>query len=370
MPAVGKARRSTTIAPLDQPDDQPADQPNVLTDELPDDRGVRSAGVLPWRLRDGRLEVALVHRPRYDDWSWPKGKLEPAESWPAAAVRETREETKLAVRLGVPLPQACYHVTMRGTIRLKVVRYWAARIDDAQPSPRSRLAPPAKDRKSSHVNGRKAQAGQALEVDQIAWLEPDRAHARLDYARDRAQLERLHELWQIGLLDTWPLLVIRHARTVPRQQWTSTDDHQRPLDERGRLQAMTLVPTLAAYAPRSLVTSGSARCVDTLRPYAAHAGRALSTKRSLSEEEFRIRPERTATLVDKALARGEPMALCTHRPVLPTVLGRLAAHAADDVRDALLESSGPGLVKGEMLVAHIRGTGRSARLVAVERHGR
>ncbi|HQV84172.1 MAG TPA: NUDIX domain-containing protein, partial [Ornithinibacter sp.] len=69
---------------------------------------IPAAGTLPWRLRDGELEVALVHRPRYDDWSWAKGKLDPGEDWAVAAVRETVEETGLVVRLGPPLPEARY----------------------------------------------------------------------------------------------------------------------------------------------------------------------------------------------------------------------------------------------------------------------
>ena len=67
---------------------------------------IPAAGTVPWRLRDGTLEVALVHRPRYDDWSWAKGKLDADEDWAVAAVRETDEETGLLVRLGPPLPEA------------------------------------------------------------------------------------------------------------------------------------------------------------------------------------------------------------------------------------------------------------------------
>src|SRR5919199_1487885 len=92
----------------------------------PVDATVRAAGVLPWRIVDGRLHVAVGHRPKYDDWSWPKGKLEPGEAWAAAAVREAHEETGLVVRLGMPLPPASYDVGARGRDRPKVGRYWAA----------------------------------------------------------------------------------------------------------------------------------------------------------------------------------------------------------------------------------------------------
>ena len=94
-----------------------------------DDVRIPAAGTLPWRLVDGALEVAIVHRPRYDDWSWAKGKLDPGEDWAVAAVRETEEETGLVVRLGPPLPEARYTLLGRdGTPDDKVVRYWSARV--------------------------------------------------------------------------------------------------------------------------------------------------------------------------------------------------------------------------------------------------
>jgi ADP-ribose pyrophosphatase YjhB (NUDIX family) len=77
----------------------------------------------------GELKVALVHRPRYDDWSWAKGKLDPGEEWPVAAVREVFEETGLHVRLGRPLPSAAYTVLSGSGPRVaKEVRYWAAEV--------------------------------------------------------------------------------------------------------------------------------------------------------------------------------------------------------------------------------------------------
>ena len=87
---------------------------------------IPAAGTLPWRRRDGRLEVALVHRPKYDDWSWAKGKLDPGELPCVAASRETAEETGLKVRLGLPLPPSEYPVLDSiGRPATKAVHYWA-----------------------------------------------------------------------------------------------------------------------------------------------------------------------------------------------------------------------------------------------------
>jgi 8-oxo-dGTP diphosphatase len=106
-------------------------------------------------LRDGR--VAVVHRPRYDDWSLPKGKLDPGESFEEAALREVEEETGLRCRLIRELPTISYDV--RG--RRKEVRYWAMEVEDETP-----FVPNE-------------------EVDELRWVEPQEALALLSYDRDR-----------------------------------------------------------------------------------------------------------------------------------------------------------------------------------------
>ena len=307
---------------------------------------IPAAGTLPWRL-DGRdLRVALVHRPRYDDWSWPKGKLDPGEAWAPAAARETHEETGLHVALGVPLPEARYTVLGKdGRPGDKVVRYWAARV----------------------VGG----SGELVnEIDDVVWLDPRAAHDRLDYARDRDQLLALVRRQQAGTLDTWPLVLVRHAHAVARGDWAG-EDTGRPLDAEGSRRARALVPLLTAYAPRRVLTSPALRCADTVAPFAAEHDLRLRTRRGLSEEGYALEPERAVRHLSRALERGRPVVLCSHGPVLPALLDvvrPLAADAAEADRRALDDAARDRLVKGEALVCHVSGTGGRARIVAVERH--
>ena len=310
---------------------------------------IPAAGTLPWRRREGALEVALVHRPRYDDWSWAKGKLDPGEPWAVAAVRETEEETGLVVRLGPPLPEARYTLLGRdGTPDDKVVRYWSARVTGGH----GRL-----------VN----------EIDEVVWLDVPTAHARLDYARDREQLLALVRLQQTDRLDTWPLVLVRHAHAVPRGEWAG-DDAKRPLDEVGSTRALELARVLAAYGVMRAVSSPSERCVRTVKPFAVAAGIRVRTRRGLSEEGFEAEPTASHRHLRRLLDRGEPALVCTHGPVLPSLLDdlewRLDLDAAGSVEvvEAFAEARDEKLAKGEALVCHVVGTGDAARVVAVERH--
>jgi 8-oxo-dGTP diphosphatase len=294
--------------------------------------------------------VALVHRPRYDDWSWAKGKLDPGEEWAVAAARETREETGLLVHLGRPLPGARYPVISRtGELSDKVVHYWAARVAGG--------------------HGRTEH-----EVDEVAWLDVQRAYDRLDYARDRDQLLAVVRAHHERTLASWPLALVRHAKALPRSAWRRKDDTRRPLDATGRARARAIAPLLAAYGISRLVTSPSVRCTETLLPYAASARHRLVERPALSEEVYAEQPASARLLTARVLERGRPAAVCTHGPVLPALVDLLSERldrTADDVDDlaaTLRAAREDKLVKGEVLVAHVAGTGDRARVVAVERH--
>jgi len=133
---------------------------------------VRAAGAVPWRRTDDGAELAVVHRPRYDDWSFPKGKLEPGESFADAALREVAEETGMVGDLGPVLPESRY-VDHRG--RSKVVRWWLLEV-----------VPPA----AASRGGVEGGAVPNDEVDELRWLDPEAAASLVTHAAD-AELARL-----------------------------------------------------------------------------------------------------------------------------------------------------------------------------------
>ena len=300
---------------------------------------VRAAGALCWHREGGQLRVLLVHRPKYQDWSWPKGKLEPGEAAAGAAVREVQEETGLAVRLGVALPSARYPL---GGDATKHVSYWAAHVPDGA-HPR----PPRPD-----------------EVDRTEWVGADEADRLLTRRADRVQLRALLEADAGGVLDTWPFLVLRHGHARPKSAWGHADA-ERPLVAAGRRQASALPALLAAWSPPRVVSSPWERCLETVQPYLDASGASLRTKGRLSEDGHRRDPAKVARLVTKLLGRRRPVVVCTHRPVLTTLLGTLAGHSAAGVGDSFPRAD-PYLVPGEVLVAHVSTAG--GRVVAVERH--
>jgi 8-oxo-dGTP diphosphatase len=281
---------------------------------------VRAAGVVTFR--PGR-EVLLVHRPKYDDWSFPKGKLERWEHPIAAAVREVAEETGVHVRLGPPLASQRYQTGHR----MKTVDYWTGRAignDDVS------LYRPND------------------EIDGVAWVRVDKADAMLTYAYDRQTLAEALKVRR----KTRAVVVLRHAQARSRRAWKS-DDQLRPLIKAGVHESDRLVPLLAAYDVTRVVSSPNVRCVQTVRPYAETTGWEIETRRRLSEEHATAKG--VDKVVDELLDDDQGAVLCSHRPVLPLVYDALGLRAGQ---------IGDELAPAEMLVVHMR----KGNIVAVERH--
>jgi 8-oxo-dGTP diphosphatase len=270
--------------------------------------------VVLWRGR-----VLLVHRPSYDDWSFPKGKLDRGETSPAAAVREVVEETGVRVRLGVPLARQSYP----NGAREKVVDYWVGRVE-GDPDVSGYL-----------VN---------REIDEVAWVDVGKAGRRLSYSRD---VTTLAEALATGK-KTRALVVLRHGQARARKTWRK-DDRDRPLLVAGTAQARAVAPVLEAFGVSRIVTSSSVRCVDTVTPYAERSGWPITRTPRLSEEDATAK--KVLRIVDELLHADEDAVLCSHRPVLPSVYDAIGIPAEHHST-------------GELVVVHHR----RGRVRALERH--
>ncbi len=311
---------------------------------------VHAAGALPWRERDGRLEVALIHRPRYRDWSWPKGKLDPGESLPGAACREVAEETGTPVVLGVPLPTLRYRMPDGAR---KEVRYWAARV--------------ATDADAAALDARDlVQSAPLTEIDDVVWVSTSTAADLLTRATDRRPLTVLTELHAEGRLDTRVLAVARHGRAKQRSAW-KRGEATRPLTAQGEAQARAMVDVLAAFGVTEIVTSPWARCLRTMTPYAERTGLTPQELDALTEDAVRADPRQAVDLVSALLADARDAVVCTHRPALRAVLSAVSESTRRWTTGTVPDAD-PWLRTGEVLVAHVAGTGSGARVVAVEAH--
>lgn len=202
-------------------------------------RSMLAAGAVLWRgdIHDlDTVEVAVIHRPSYDDWSLAKGKVDPGESLPTTAAREILEETGYEIRLGKLLGKVTYPVLDR----TKIVYYWTGEVLGGGFTPNE-------------------------EVDELRWLPLPEARALLSYEVDRHVLDKAEKRFRLPA--TSRILYVRHGRAHQRRNWEG-DDNLRPLDKKGRRQAEMLVPMLLPYKPVAVYSAEPERCQATAAPLA------------------------------------------------------------------------------------------------------
>jgi phosphohistidine phosphatase SixA/8-oxo-dGTP pyrophosphatase MutT (NUDIX family) len=249
---------------------------------------IRAAGALLWReIAAGEIEIALVHRPRYDDWSLPKGKIDENETALACAYREVFEETGIKARFTRQLGAVEYE----DNGAQKRVKYWVAQALGA----------------SDFVANE--------EVDQLRWLKPTDSIELATHQSDKEMIERFLEIE--GPTDT--LIILRHTKALERGDWDG-DDSLRTLNESGLAQAKSLIEHLAPFAIDEIYTSDFTRCVQTVSPLGESRGLVVSKVPSLNEATFESDPERSISFANALKQDERNILICSHNPVIPTML--------------------------------------------------
>ncbi|MCL0121068.1 NUDIX hydrolase [Corynebacterium pygosceleis] len=255
-----------------------------------------AAGAVLWRgdpAEPDSVEVALIHRPRYDDWSLAKGKVDPGESLPQTAAREILEETGHEVRLGKLLGRVTYPVTDR----TKVVYYFTAKVTGGEFT--------AND-----------------EVDEIRWLPFTDARGLLSYDVDRQVLDKAAK--RLAVPVGTRLLLVRHAHAFARRTWSGNDD-VRPLDKKGRRQATALTDLLAPYRPDRIYSAKPDRCVATAEPLAARLGLGIESDVLLGDEGWTSAMKESKKKYRGIIADGGTPVVVSQGLTIPDVIAWLSA---------------------------------------------
>jgi len=267
---------------------------------------IRAAGAVLWRYSSNKkIEIALVHRPRYDDWSLPKGKVEEKESHIACAYREVLEETGYSSIFGPQIGQAMYKVP-EGK---KVVRYWSAQ---AMGEPVGNI--------------------DKNEIDELLWLEVKEARKKLTLDDDRAIVDFFVEFG----VDTTPLVLLRHAKALKRDDWDG-DDSDRPLDNLGQLQAKRLLPQFYPYGISEIHSSDAYRCMQTVEDLTRALDMNTIIGLDLSEDMYSKDKEAALDYVSTLMDQNKRAVICSHNPILPKVLKKLVGKKYFKELDSKLE---------------------------------
>lgn len=303
---------------------------------------VYAAGGVVWRVVEGKLRILLIHRTKYRDITLPKGKVDPGETLPETAAREIHEETGIKVSLGAPIGISRYHLPSK---REKVVHYWAAEATEAA------------IRISSFVPNR--------EIAALEWRSPRKALRLLSYPVDIDILERFLALREGDPPRSFPVVVLRHGKAVSRDEWDGKD-RDRPLSVRGRRQANGLVGPLQSFGVRQIVSSPATRCVKTVTPFAAAAGRKVEHCLNISQDAWDDGTADVRRVIGERVRARKPVVLVSHRPVLPTILQEVVL--ATGTLPAML-SGAPPLDTGAFSVFHLSADAPGSGVLAIESHG-
>lgn len=335
---------------------------------------------------DDDFELCLVYRPKYDDWSWPKGKNEPKESHRHTAVREVGEETGYSVTLGPHIAKIEYPLEREGkkqtsksgnTSRnsqpevIKRIHYWMMRLID-KPSAAKRLPAfgPIKPAKLT-------------EIGNVLWLTPSKARKKLTHDSDRevldAFLDRLHD----SQAEYSTLLLVRHGKAESRKTWQGSEA-TRPITPLGAAASYALGRELACYAPNKIISSPWKRCVETVAAFAHDSSLPIEQVAELTEDHHENQPKSTLSVLineiqnlesnarnssaaSNAIATNNATVMCLHRPVISTFFDYLREITKPRAHKRILSQKSPYMPTGSAIVLNIISTPKGARIIDIEK---
>jgi 8-oxo-(d)GTP phosphatase len=267
---------------------------------------VRAAGGVVWRPSGEGSDVCLVHRPRYDDWSLPKGKLTPGEPTLVAAVREVVEETAVRAVPQVRLPSVSYLVRDGSP---KVVDFWSMR--------------------AVTVGGFTPND----EVDDLRWLPVSEAGRLVSYPHDAGVLRAFGDLPPVTAIVT----LIRHGRAGDRRSWLGADS-ARPLDAMGERQASELTDLLLLFDPERLVSASPRRCRQTVAALAERLDLPIEVDAAFDESGSSA--SLTAARLVELAGAARSTVVCAQGAVIPPAVARLRGDERDPERYETAKGSG------------------------------
>ena len=344
-------------------------------------------------ISDDDFELCLVYRPKYDDWSWPKGKNEPKESHRHTAVREVGEETGYAVTLGPHIAQIEYPLENEGkksisksgaknssqnnnkTEVVKRIHYWMMReIDENAAMKRLPAFGPIKPAKPT-------------EIGNVIWLTPSKARKKLTHDSDRKVLDDFLEKLHAGQTEYKTLILVRHGKAESRKSWQGSEA-TRPITPLGSAASYALGRELACYAPNRIVSSPWKRCVETVATFAHDSSLPIEQIAELTEDHHENKPKSTLSVLISEIQNldcnvkntlnaqntqnteaniNNSTVMCLHRPIIGTFFDYLRGITKPRAHKRILSQKSPYMPTGSAIVLHISNTSKGARIIDIEK---
>jgi 8-oxo-dGTP diphosphatase len=250
----------------------------------------RAAGGVVWRRRGDAVEIAVVHRPRYDDWSLPKGKQARDETALETAVREVGEELGASVAVQQRIGTYAYDAAGQP----KQVTYWAMSYCGGEFVPND-------------------------EADGVRWVPVGDAGAVLSYDTDKDAVTAFAAQPRPEAV----LVLVRHAKAGKRAEWNG-DDALRPLDTNGATQAERLASLLSYFAPQRVFSADRVRCVATVEPLAKAIDVEVRVDPVFNDEAYLDAPPTTEAAFLALAEPGTVSVVCSQGDAIPSMIERLA----------------------------------------------